>query len=193
MAASNFGNAIDFFDKIGIFDVVIPFLFVFTIVFAILEKTRIFGVEKFPGGEEYTRKNLNAMTAFSIAFFVIASANLVRVINEVAGNMILLLIGSVFFLMLVGSFHQETKEGFFLEKGFTRNAFIGIMFTGLVVIFLHAIRTKDGKTWLDQIFEWIRDFGVNDAVPSIVLALVMIGLILYITQSPKAPEGQAGK
>ncbi len=189
MVESNFRQAINFFDKIGIFDVVIPFLFVFTVVFAILEKTRIFGVEEW-SGEKYTRKNLNAMTAFSIAFFVVASANLVRIINEVAGNMILLLVASVFFLILVGSFHQETKEGFFLQKGFVRNAFIGIMFTGLVVIFLHAIRTSDGKTWLDQIFDWIRSFGINDSVPSIILAIVMIGIIMYITQSPKPSEGQ---
>ncbi len=190
MPQSDFRNALDFFDKIGIFDVVIPFLFVFTIVFAILEKTRIFGVEK-AGGEEYTRKNLNAMVAFSIAFFVVASASLVRVINEIAGNMILLLLASIFFLMLVGSFHQETKEGFFLQKGFVRNTFIGIMFAGLVVIFLHAIRTSSGKTWLDQIFDWIKQFGINDAVPSVVLALVMIGLIAYITQSPKPPESHS--
>jgi len=182
---SNFGKAIEFFDKIGIFEIVLPFLFVFTVVFALLEKTRVFGVDRV-GSEEYTKKNLNAMAAFSIAFLVIASANIVRIINEVAANMILLLILSVFFLLLVGSFHQEKKEGFFLEKGIVRTSFILIMFVGLVVIFLNAIRTQDGKTWLEVITGWIRDFGVNDAVPSVILVLVMIGFIAYITQSPKA-------
>ncbi len=182
---SNFGKAIEFFDKIGIFEIVLPFLFVFTVVFALLEKTRVFGVEKV-GSEEYTKKNLNAMAAFSIAFLVIASANIVRIINEVAANMILLLLLSVFFLLLVGSFHQEKKEGFFLEKGIVRTGFILIMFIGLVAIFLHAIRTQDGKTWLDVITGWIQNFGVNDAVPSVILVLVMIGFIAYITQSPKA-------
>lgn len=180
MVESNFRGAINFFDKIGIFDVVLPFLFCFTVVFAILEKTRIFGTEKI-GGEEYTRKNLNAMTAFTVAFFVVASANLVRIINEVAANIILLLMASIFFLMLVGSFHQEKKEGFFLS-GFTAKAFIGIMFAGLLVIFLNALHTAEGKSWWEQIAEWIQTFGVNDTVPSVVLALIMIGIVVYIVQ-----------
>lgn len=187
---SNFRGALEFFGKIGIFDVVLPFLLVFTLVFAVLEKTRIFGVEKI-GGEEYTRKNLNALTAFTIAFFVVASANIVRIINEVAANMIILLLASVFFLILVGSFHQEKKEGFFLEKGFVRNSFFFVMFAGLAAIFLNALRTADGKTWLEQIIEWIKDFGVNDFVPSVVLVLIMIGLIAYITHSPKPEKSEA--
>ncbi|MBI3034340.1 hypothetical protein HYY72_04215 [Candidatus Woesearchaeota archaeon] len=192
MAASSFGNAIEFFDKIGIFDVVLPFLFIFTLVFAMLEKTRIFGIEKGSDGVEYTRKNMNAMAAFSIAFFVVASANLVGIINKVAGQMVILLLASFFFLLLAGSFHQEKKEGFFLEGRF-RSIFMGIMFVGLVVIFLNAIKTGN-KTWLEQIFEWIQNFGVNDAVPSIVLVLIMIGIILYITKSPKdSKSSEAGK
>jgi len=58
---------IEFFDKLGVFDVLLPFLLVFTLVYALLEKTRIFGVDRV-GEMEYSRKNLNAMTAFSIAF-----------------------------------------------------------------------------------------------------------------------------
>ena len=36
--ASVLGNTIEFFTRFGMFDVVLPFLLVFTIVFAILEK-----------------------------------------------------------------------------------------------------------------------------------------------------------
>ena len=190
MATSSFGNAIEFFDKIGIFDVVLPFIFIFTLVFAMLEKTRIFGVEKSSDGNEYTRKNMNAMAAFSIAFFAVASANLVGIINKVAGQMVILLLASFFFLLLAGSFHQEKKEGFFLEGRF-KSAFMGIMFVGLVAIFLNAIKTGN-KTWLEQIFEWVQNFGINDTVPSIVLVLIMIGIILYITSSPKSGHSESG-
>ena len=43
---SVFRGIIEFFEKIGIYDVVLPFLLVFTIVFAILEKTKVFGTLK---------------------------------------------------------------------------------------------------------------------------------------------------
>ena len=123
MPHSNFAVVLGFFDKIGVFEVLLPFLLVFTMVFAFLEKSRIYGIEKI-GGEEYTRKNLNAMTAFTIAFFTVASARLVSFINSVAGNAIILLLASFFFLLLVGSFSKEEKEGFFLKEGLDRKSVV---------------------------------------------------------------------
>lgn len=190
MVHSNFSQVIGFFDKIGIFEILLPFLLVFTLVFALLEKTRIFGVEKV-AGEDYPKKNLNAMTAFVIAFFVIASSRLVEIMTKVSANMIILLLGSVFFMLLVGSFHQEKKEGFFLT-GHMKNIFIGIMFIGLAVIFLDAIKTGE-KSWLRTIFDWISNFGVNDWVPSIVLMIALVAIIAYITQSPKAASSENHK
>ena len=67
--ASGFRNIIDFFDKLGLFDVVLPFLLAFAIVFAIFEKTKVLGTDVIEG-QVYTKKNLNAIVAFSIAFFV---------------------------------------------------------------------------------------------------------------------------
>ncbi|MBW2999610.1 hypothetical protein KY339_02955, partial [Candidatus Woesearchaeota archaeon] len=55
-----FRGALDFFAEIGVYDVVLPFLLVFTIVFAVLEKTRILGVEKVRD-HEYSKKPLNAV------------------------------------------------------------------------------------------------------------------------------------
>ena len=88
--ASAFREVIEFFQDIGLYDVVLPFLLVFTIVFAILEKTRVFGTEKIEGNE-YTKKNLNAVTAFVIAFFVVASSKLVEIITTVSSYTVILL------------------------------------------------------------------------------------------------------
>src|SRR3989338_6986549 len=63
--ATPFRQVIEFFDTIGLFDVVLPFLLVFTIVFAILEKTKVLGTEEIDG-KKYTKKNLNAIASFVI-------------------------------------------------------------------------------------------------------------------------------
>ena len=73
---SVFREALIFFDQVGLYDVVLPFLLVFTLVFGVLEKSKILGTEKGGDGEMYTRKNLNAMVAFISGFFVVASAQL---------------------------------------------------------------------------------------------------------------------
>ena len=79
--ASAFRNVIEFFEEIGLYDVVLPFLLVFTVVFAMLEKSRVLGYDEI-NGEKVPKKNLNSMVAFVIAFLTIASTKVVAVINE---------------------------------------------------------------------------------------------------------------
>jgi hypothetical protein len=94
------GNVLLFFQRIGIYDVVLPFLLVFTITFAIFEKSKILGMEKIDE-KEYTKKNLNAMASFVIAFLVIASSRLVEAVTRVSSNIVILVLLGVFYLLLV--------------------------------------------------------------------------------------------
>ena len=102
--ASAFRGIIDFFAEIGLYDVVLPFLLVFTIVFAIFEKTRVLGTEEHDG-HKISKKNLNAIASFVIAFLVIASSELVEIITTVSSQAVVLLFLSVLFLLLLGSFY----------------------------------------------------------------------------------------
>jgi len=179
---STFRGTIGFFEKLGVYDVVLPFLLVFTLVYAMLEKTKIYGTEKIDG-RDISRKNLNGMTAFVSAFFVIASTRLVAIVNEVLANTVLLLLLSICFLLLAGSFHTGSKE-FFLE-GTWRTVFMIIMFLGIVLIFLNALG------WLQVIYENLFFKFDSVTVSSIVLILVIILFMLYVTgafESKKSDE-----
>jgi hypothetical protein len=175
--ASNFREIIEFFARIGIYDVVLPFLLVFTIVFAILEKTRVFGVERTKDGE-FTKKNLNSMAAFVIAFLVIASSRLVAIINQTMANMVLLLILSVCFLILIGSFMQDKKEGVFLEGAY-KHIFMAIMFIGIILIFLNSLG------WLDTIMDYLINHYDSTLVGSIILMGIIIGFMYFVTREYK--------
>lgn len=177
---SVFRNALTFFDRLGLYDVVLPFLLVFTIIFALFEKTRVLGTDKV-GDKEYTRKNLNGMAAFVIAFFVVASSQLVEIIFKVSSQVVLLMFLSVFFLVLAGSFHTG-KEEFVLQKGW-KNLFMIIMFIGIAMIFLNAMG------WLGVIYDVvIRNFD-NVVVSSTIMILFFAGMIFFITKDPK-PSGE---
>lgn len=173
-----FNNAIDFMGQLGVFNVILPFLLVFTIVYAVLEKTKIFGTEKAEGGREVTRKNLNGMTAFVMAFFVVASSNLVMAINRILGSVVLLLLLSVCFLLLAGSFHSG-KEEFFLKGGW-KTLFMIIMFVGVVLIFLASLPSPDNN-WLNMIWNALSYNFDSAVVSSIVLLIIVIVAIIYIT------------
>jgi len=178
-----FRGVIELFGKMGIYDVVLPFLLVFTIVFAILEKTKVLGTEEVEG-KKYTKKNLNAIVAFVVAFLVVASTKLVSVINKVLADIVLLLLLAVFFLLLVGSFFKEEGEVFL--QGKWKTLFMFIMFIGIVLIFLHAL------DWLLPFWDYLTKNIGTAWIGSLILLAVIVIFIVYITKSPAAPSTKEG-
>ena len=182
---STFRGVLEFFDKIGIYDVVLPFLLVFSITFAIFEKTKVLGTEEIEG-KKYTKKNLNAMAAFVIAFMVIASSKLVEMITEVSSHMVILLLLIVFFLLLIGSFYKE-GEGVFLEGPWKIGGMI-VLLIGIVAVFLQAIKMDSGEGFLEYGWNWLVDHLSGTAVASIILLVVILLFMLYIVKEPKGAK-----
>lgn len=185
------GNAMNFMAELGVFEVVLPFLLVFTMVFAFLEKTKIYGTEQFRSDKddkihEVTRKNLNSMTAFVIAFFVVASAQLVSLISEVTANVVLLIVLVFSFTLTVGAFQKQEKDGFFLNKSWTK-IFSVIVFVGIALIFLNAL------SWLDVIYQFLLSNWSGEIVATILMVAVFGGFIWYITADPNSNKGSSDK
>lgn len=185
--ATPFREVIEFFDSIGLFDVVLPFLLVFTIVFAILEKTKVLGTEEIDG-KKYTKKNLNAMAAFVIAFLVIASSQLVEIITTVSANAVVVLFLSVLFLLLVGSFYKE-GESIYLQGGW-KVLFMIIVFISIIGIFLDAIKTSDGRTWLERLGDFTES-GSDELAGSILLLALIVFAVFYAVKEPSKEAKQA--
>jgi len=183
MAQTVLGGVVDFFRQLGVYDVILPFILVFTIMFAILERTKIFGTEG-PKEKELTKKNLNAMVSFVIAFLVVASSKLVATITKVSSEIVVLLLVIVFFLMMVGSFrtHEEIKKGELLPEAAWRYAFMTFIAIAITFIFLDAIETEGGRTWLEVFWSWLSQFYTNSAVAAIVLIIVVIIFMVWITR-----------
>jgi|TARA_B100001964_G_C14249546_1_gene609172 hypothetical protein len=178
--ANPFREIIEFFNSIGVFDVVLPFLLVFTIVFALLERTKVFGYEKIEG-KEYTKKNLNSVAAFAIAFLVVASSNLVEIITDVSSQFVVLLFGIVLFLLLVGSFFKEEPHGVFLEGGW-KTTFMIIVFLGLTFIFLDALDL------LQDTFDFLEGTSKGEFVGSVILIIMIVLFMVFITQERQSPK-----
>ncbi len=167
------GGAVEFLQDLGFFDVVLPFLLVFTIVFGILEKTKVFGTEKV-GDKEYPKKNINAMVSFVIAFFVLAAKEIVTSIQESLPMVALSLLAIVSFLMLVGSFASSEKEFNFMDSFSGWKQPIAIVFVLAVVgIFFQSFG------WLEPIWDYITGIG-NEVFIIIVFVGMVFGVIIWV-------------
>jgi len=182
---SVFSEVIVFLNELGVYDVILPFLLVFTIVFAVLEKTRVFGTEMV-SGVETPKKNLNSMVAFVVAFIVIASSQLVSIIQASMGRIVLLIMVLISFLILIGTFFSE-KEEVILQGGW-RLFFMILVFIGVALVFLDSIPTDSGASWLEAGWFYLITRFSDRAVSGIVLILVLILFMVYITHNPKAKK-----
>jgi len=90
-------EGIKFLDNLGLWDVVIPFILVFTLVYAVLEKVKIF---KTKDGDP--KRQIHAMIALIIAFFVLISAKVLDVINIVAHYMVIVIIAAILVAIIIG-------------------------------------------------------------------------------------------
>lgn len=181
MADTALRGVFEFLEKVGLFDIVLPFLLVFTIVYAILEKTKVFGTEEIEG-KRYPKKNLNATAAFVISFLVVASSRLVEVITTVSANVVILLLLAILFLMLVGSFFKE-GEPVHLTGGWNV-LFMIIMFIGIVLIFLDALG------WLEDTWQYVGISGQGNVVGAIILIVIVILFIMAIVKDPSKPAAK---
>ncbi|MBS3150336.1 hypothetical protein J4425_00825 [Candidatus Woesearchaeota archaeon] len=198
--ASPLGQAVEFLQDFGFFDVVLPFLLTFTLTFAILEKTQILGttkVGKKDDQETIPNKNLNAMVSFVFGLLVVATANVVRAINESLPNIVLLVVISVSFLILIGTFIKDPMD--FTKKGTPTYgwyiAFIIIMFIGVVLIFLNSIYfiyQGDEVSVLEYAIGYAIKYWSGAVVGSIVILGVLIAGIIIVTKSGGGSKNKGG-
>ena len=178
---SAFRGVLNFFVELGIYDVILPFLLVFSIVFAILDKTRVLGYEEIDK-VKYPKKSINAIVAFSIAFFVVASAKLVEVIMKVSSEVVILLLAIVLFMALIGTFMEQTDKGISLPKGAWQTGFMAACLIGIVLIFLNALG------WMDKMYDFLRLHWSNELVASVILLLTIIGVMAFVVKGPKGDK-----
>lgn len=140
---------------------VYPFLIVFFIVFAVLEKTKLFGEEK---------KQLNALLAFVIGLVFVSAVYP----KMVVANMILFLsvaIVIVFVVLMLWGFVFSTKDGFQMTSGMKWGLF-AVVTLALIIGILWAAGVS-GKFY-EFLFQqsWSEAFWTN------LIFVVVIGVAL---------------
>lgn len=180
---SPLANAIQFFQKFGLFDVLLPFLLVFTIVFAILEKTMILGTEE--KGKDRPKKNLNSMVAFVVAMLVVASNKVVTALQVAIPNIVLMIVVSISFLMMIGTFAATGEFDLKSKHKGYYGTLVAIMFIGVILIFLYAVKLESGVSWLEYAYDYILSSWGGSIVSSFILLAVIVGAIIFITYSKK--------
>lgn len=161
-------------EDLGVVNVVIPFVIIFIILFAVFEKVKMFKDSK-----------VNAVLAVIISFIAIAAVDVAKNINLFSYYLVLLLFGGIIILIFLGIFGGMpdvlTKE----RKWWTMIVFFVLLSMALLYgLYAAGVRPDLGPVsyaWLSRL------------VPIAVAILVFILIVWFITSGgDKAAAAGAG-
>lgn len=159
---------------IGFYEIFLPFLLVYSVVFAILQKSKIF-----EGGssDQSQAKNVNAIVAFVFGLFVIASIQTVKHIQSLIVNIVLIVMFLLTVLVVLGFLFGE---GY---KNILDNTYVKWGLSILVFLVALGILLSMLGVW-DWIADWWDSLSGSSDTFSTLFVMVIIGFILYwITKS----------
>lgn len=165
--------------NMGVLDVILPFILVFTIVFAVLQKTKILGEDK----DQKPRKNFNAVIALVMALAVIiphelgmypADGDVVTIINQSLPNVSLVLVAVIMLLLIIGVFGGEVNIAGSSLAG------IAVIFAIVATVYIFG---SAANIW--QVPGWL-DFINDPETQSLVIVILVFALIIwFITKEDK--------
>jgi len=175
-------NFEDFFATLeswGMLDALLPFLLIFTVIFAILQKTKVIGEDK---------KNIHVIIAMIIALLVViphvinpgGPADVVGIINQAIPHISLVIVAIVMLLILIGVFGKDIDV-----MGTSLAGWIALA-SFIVVVYIFGAAA--GWGW--KIPNWLGWLN-NQDTQALVLVILIFGIVIWwITKEPRSKKEQ---
>ncbi|PIN81150.1 hypothetical protein COV13_02140 [Candidatus Woesearchaeota archaeon CG10_big_fil_rev_8_21_14_0_10_32_9] len=160
-----------------------PFILIFTIIFAVLQRTKILGKDE----EGKPRKNFNVIISLVMALAVVIphvtgrypyGLSVVDIINEALPNVALVAVIIVMILLIIGVFGKE------LDIGGSSFGGIFVILAFLVILFIFG--TSAG--WFDNnLPSWLY-FLQDPQLQALVVTLLVFGIVIWLITKEDKPK-----
>ncbi len=160
-------NVVYLLESWGLTDAILPFILIFTVIFAILQKAKIFGAES---------KKYNVVFSLVVALLVVIphitgryppGADVVEIMNSAIPSISVLIIAVIMFLVLAGIFFEPTGGGW--VSGLV------LLMSIVAVIWIFG---KAAGWWFGMPF-WLNDPDVQ----ALVVIILVFGIIIWFVTS----------
>lgn len=165
--ASPLETAIQSLNEFGFFTVMLPFLLVFSIIYGVLERTKIFGDRK---------HDINAVIAFSIGLIVIATTWVVGALTDFLPFVGFFAVVVVVFLMLVTMFYGEVADLYKSKTLKVMGPAVVVVAIAMTITYIFGIEITSSSK--------ILGFSLADFA-SIAGIFIFFAIVAYIAKPPK--------
>jgi hypothetical protein len=176
----DFRDAVETLVNIGFMQVVLPFLLVYAMTYAILQKSKIFHTTEGDSDANHV-KNVNAIIAFVFAVFVVASITTVMAIEQIILGIVVVMVFILVVLILMAFiFGEDYKSWYLRDDGKINNVVVALISLLVFFVSLGILFSVLG------VWDWIFDFfdsnfsgnGFGDTFTWIVI-IVLLGLFIW--------------
>lgn len=182
MAYPLFQSYAQFLNDIGFQDVVLPFFLIFTVIFAVMQKTKPLG----------KRKEINVIFSLVVSMIAVIphvtgvykGYDVVAAINAAIPQVSYWVVLGIMFLVLLATFGIEFKVNDDSNKGL-RNL---IIWASLIIVFLIFAQSADWIHW-GWLGVLLNSIDPN-AVALLVIILVFVAVIAFISGPPEDATGK---
>ena len=164
-------SVIQQWQEIGIYGVLLPFLLIFAISFAVLEKIQIFGAGK---------KQINVLISAILGLLFLQNVYLIERIQFILPKVAFSLLIFVVFLLLAGVLSGKTHEA---SNGWSWLAFLA---AAIFLIWSLSPLESEGFGW-DPIYYFF------DTIPQWIVVVAIVGTILYFLTKEPGSGGSTNK
>ncbi|MBR9677855.1 MAG: hypothetical protein GOU97_00975 [Nanoarchaeota archaeon] len=175
--ATPFTGGIQILQDLGFFDVVVPFILVFAIIYGVLAKSKILGEKS---------ENLNALVAFSIALLFTATASVTGVIREFLPIIGLISVMIIALLIIVSLFFGDVTK-LFAENKWLKSVSIIVIVLAVVWAFSMATTSVTGEPFVGMEVDIM---GMIFSYVPAVIVMAFIGLIVYFIWKEPGKGGE---
>ena len=169
--AFDFATVLKSWESIGVFDVLLPFLLIFTITFAVLEKSKILG----------EKRNINVAISLVASLLFVRNTYLVDLVNRFLPNVSLFMVIIIMFLLLIGVFGGGSAWS---------GGLLGVAAIVSVVFVIWAVSADVVGDNFAGIPDWWT--SVSDEAKATIVFLGVFILIIWLVTKDKKDKGSGG-
>lgn len=170
--AIDFGGVFMELEAMGLFEIMLPFLLVFTVSFAVINRTKIFG----------DRKGVDVVVALVLAFLAVRNEFFVNLMKSFLPNVAMFMIVILMFLMMFGIFAGEKKD--WTRIPLFLGALVSFVFILFALLFDYTSGYFEFPYWLRDLF-----YGMDDTTKGIILFLGVLVIVIWIATREKGTGG----
>jgi len=186
-----YDTLITLLNNLGFFNVILPFLLVYAIMYGILSKYKILGDPFAEGDRGKTTRSLISIVSAATGFFIVASSNVVLSLKTFIPYVVLFLLAIFFLILAISPFLQkEEKSGEIQIGNRARTILLAstiIIFT-LMVIFILGLYNYINLSLTSKVISSLQTF-----IETIVVLAIMFGIAYWAVKPEKGQKSQPPK